>query len=625
MPPFRDFREKEEKQTPLIAATAAAAPALAASPTTAHLLPLLPALQALSLGPNAAASGGSRPLHTTPPNQWFWNRKKAQTESSLEQQVSGSHGTRKALMDRLSQRIEGPAIFEDEMQETKPAAGEGEAAQKRSRALTRAGASLVREHLARAVDPDPRSRVRWERKMVIRQVQRATNPYSREPRAERIARTERVLTSKSPFLPTSVKKLVKLAHQIQGKTVADALVQMRYSKKKMAQEVRYQLELARDLAITERGMGLGAAAAANANGENKADGTQQPKQQKPIEIRTKDGKWLKIDDPTRLYVAEAWVNRGPWRGMEIDYRARGRASFKKRPSTSAYSPSLRSRGAPVLTRIPLRHHHRPQGGKDADTRARGARGQEAPPGPLGPPPRPAHHRPAAALLVVNGLFSSPWRPPNGNLCAIFSVMDMRNGEERLHDSGTLPTKWMPCISNNAGGWPSAHACIYYLPPRREICTNRRRYISNSHDLINSASTRYPHPPHIRPCLRANDESFAGPWRQAAVSIQPRQPPANAQLGVACLVFTSHWHRSQPERLLTHSPRSSTAGAIFTSLAPHSNHLPWLLPRQHVLVTLALCLQLARIEVVVGAVAAIVRVVMLRVGHRVRDLETVSRR
>ncbi|KAK4240068.1 ribosomal protein L22/L17 [Achaetomium macrosporum] len=294
-------------------------PARSASPTTA----LLPALQSLSLGPNSVSA---RPIHTTPSNQWFWNRKtKSTDESPIAQQMQGSQENRKALVNSLSSKIEGPAIFEDEIKET--AASQQDAdGQRPPGAFTRAGASLVREHLARAVDPDPRSRVRWERKMVIRQIQRGTNPYSREPRAEKIARTERQLTSKSPFLPTSTKKLVKLAHQIQGKTVAEALVQMRFSKKKMAQEVRYQLELARDLAIAERGMGLGSKGE-EANGEVRECGDG-----KTIEIQTKDGKWVKIDDPTRMYVAEAWVNRGPWRGKVPDYRARGRVNIKHRPT-----------------------------------------------------------------------------------------------------------------------------------------------------------------------------------------------------------------------------------------------------------------------------------------------------
>jgi ribosomal protein L22 len=234
-------------------------------------------------------------------------------------------------VNRLSSRIEGPAIFEDEVQKAAPA--DSQQPQQRQGTFTRAGASLVKEHLARAADPDPRSRVRWERKMVIRQVQRGTNPYSKEPRAERLARTERQLTSRSSFLPTSVKKLVHLAHQIQGKTVAEALVQMRFSKKKMAQEVKYQLELARDLAVAERGMGLGETQRAAAVAAGSEAGKQEVE---TFKIQDKDGKWVRIDDPTRMYVSEAWVNRGPLRGRRPDYRARGRVFIKEKPATSEF-------------------------------------------------------------------------------------------------------------------------------------------------------------------------------------------------------------------------------------------------------------------------------------------------
>ncbi|KAL2017933.1 hypothetical protein VTK56DRAFT_1525 [Thermocarpiscus australiensis] len=308
------------------------APALSSSTMNA----LLPALQSLALAPSTGTgtAAAARPIHTTPSNNWFWSRKKSDAEAPLEQQVSGSQESRRQLINRLTSRIEGPAIFEDEVKEvahpTTTAAAAAKTTQGRpGTAYTRSGASLAREHLARAVDPDPRSRVRWERKMVMRQVRRGTDPYSREPRAERIARTERALTSRSPWLATSVKKLVKLARQIQGKTVADALVQMRFSKKKMAQEVGYQLELARDLAVAERGMGMGAA---KKEGE---EGPSNNNNNKPlVEIRTKDGKWVKIDDPTRMYIAEAWVNRGPWRQKVPEYRARGRMNILQRPTTS---------------------------------------------------------------------------------------------------------------------------------------------------------------------------------------------------------------------------------------------------------------------------------------------------
>jgi len=168
--------------------------------------------------------------------------------------------------------------------------------------------------------------------MLIRAVHRGLNPYSAESREARIMRTERQHTSRSPWLPTSVKKLVKLAHQITGKTVQEAIVQMRFSPKRMAQEVKIQLEQARNEAIAQHGMGLGEArrAAAIARGE-------QIPEPKVIEIQTKDGKWIKVDDPTRLYVAEAFVNRGPWRALEPEYRARGRMNILRRPQARTYT------------------------------------------------------------------------------------------------------------------------------------------------------------------------------------------------------------------------------------------------------------------------------------------------
>lgn len=224
-------------------------------------------------------------------------------------------------------KIEGDSIFSDELAatplSTTDAAGPG--AETGATGIT--GLDRSKDVLARAVDPDPRSRVRWQRKMVIRHVIKATDPFSKETREARIKRTEREVRQKSHFMPTSVKKLVHLTRQIAGKTVEDALVQMQYSKKKMAREVAFQLELARDRAIVERGMGLGKV---QAEGALKLEGDVSPMVQK---IQTKEGKWVEIEDPTRMYVAQAWVERGPWRGMEMSARARGRADKILKPST----------------------------------------------------------------------------------------------------------------------------------------------------------------------------------------------------------------------------------------------------------------------------------------------------
>ncbi|KAM0424649.1 hypothetical protein ACHAPT_010175 [Fusarium lateritium] len=200
-------------------------------------------------------------------------------------------------------------IFQDEIEapskgRTETAPGAAEAEQK------------TKENMAMIVDPDPRSRIRWQRKKVIQMVRR----NGRLTKEERIKMTERQLLHKSEFMPTSVKKLVMLARQIAGKPVDDAILQMKWSKKKFAAEVKYYLEEARDLAVAQRGMGLG-----QVNGETFTT---------PRKIQTLDGKWLEIMDPTRMYIAQSWVGRGPWRGKRIDYKGRGRMGIIRHPSTS---------------------------------------------------------------------------------------------------------------------------------------------------------------------------------------------------------------------------------------------------------------------------------------------------
>ncbi|KAH8820962.1 mitochondrial large ribosomal subunit [Xylogone sp. PMI_703] len=170
------------------------------------------------------------------------------------------------------------------------------------------------ESMAAALDPDPDARKRWERKMVIKEIQEE----GRLTRAQLLKRQERELLSKSHMFKTSVKKLVPLARQIAGKTVEEAIVQMRFSKKKVAKDVREHLEHARNEAIVRRGMGLGV-----------AEGDKFS----PTHIQTKDGKRVKVEDPTTLYVDQAWVGRGLY-GITPDYRARGQVHRMKNPSTS---------------------------------------------------------------------------------------------------------------------------------------------------------------------------------------------------------------------------------------------------------------------------------------------------
>ena len=168
--------------------------------------------------------------------------------------------------------------------------------------------------MAVVLDPQPNIRRRWERKMVIRDIRRR----GRRTRSEMLKMTEREILSKSHLFKTSVKKLGPLARQIAGKTVDDAIVQMRFSKKKAAKDVKQHLEHARNEAIVRRGMGLG-----------EAEGTKGD----AITIRTKDGRRRSVTDRTAMYVDQAWVGRGSY-GRDYDHRAFGRVNILKPPYTS---------------------------------------------------------------------------------------------------------------------------------------------------------------------------------------------------------------------------------------------------------------------------------------------------
>ena len=150
--------------------------------------------------------------------------------------------------------------------------------------------------------------------MVIRDIRKR----GRLTRAQLIKRQERELISKSQDIKGSVKKLVPLAKQITGKTVDEAIIQMRFSKKKAAKDIKEHLEYARNQAIVKRGMGLGAVSGSS--------GT-------PIQIKTKNGKQIKVTDPTTIYVDQAWTGRG-YHQKSIDYRARGKVNIMRLRSTS---------------------------------------------------------------------------------------------------------------------------------------------------------------------------------------------------------------------------------------------------------------------------------------------------
>lgn len=150
-------------------------------------------------------------------------------------------------------------------------------------------------------DPDPtasrllrdpaRSTWGWPRKAAARELRRR----GRLSRPERIAQTEKEHTAASHFIKTSMKKLAPLARQISGKSVEDAIAQMRLSRKKAARAVLDQLLHTRDEAAVRRSM-----------------------------------------DPAEMYIAQAWVGKGPY-GRAPNHRARGRIDILRLPYTSLSS------------------------------------------------------------------------------------------------------------------------------------------------------------------------------------------------------------------------------------------------------------------------------------------------
>lgn len=168
------------------------------------------------------------------------------------------------------------------------------------------------ENLQMALDPNPTARRRWERKMIIREIRQR----GRLSKAEHILRTERHSTSKSHWIKTSIKKLNPLANQIAGKNVDEAILQMRYSDKKVSKDVRELLEHARNEAVARMGMGM-----------------QQDHGLTPITVTLKTGQRKKITNPTAIYIDQAWVNRGPF-DKASNHRARGRIEMLRLPYTS---------------------------------------------------------------------------------------------------------------------------------------------------------------------------------------------------------------------------------------------------------------------------------------------------
>jgi ribosomal protein L22 len=197
------------------------------------------------------------------------------------------------------------------------------------------------------LDPLPSARRSYERQLIIKSLRKR-----REGKTLRLKRTEREMVYKSQDLPTTMKKMTRLMHQLAGKTVEEALIQLRFSKKRVARDILKGLQLARDEAIAARGMGLGAAvdpetlvkeSALIKAGKMKrterseaylADGTRRREsKEKGAVIELKDGSKKNVTDPTEMYIDQAWASKGP-ETKSPEFRARGRINMLHHRSAS---------------------------------------------------------------------------------------------------------------------------------------------------------------------------------------------------------------------------------------------------------------------------------------------------
>ena len=180
-------------------------------------------------------------------------------------------------------------------------------------------------NMVRVINPRPNARARWQRTMLIRHVRRG----GRLTKEMAIARTERSHLSKSHLFKTSMKKLAPLTRQIAGKSMDEAILQMRFSKKKAAQDVLGHLIQARNEAIAVKGMGLNSSQPLPQAGPVVLDPSITPAgENQRANKKSKDGSKTETD----MYIAQAWINRGPY-GSEPDYRARGRVYIMRPPHT----------------------------------------------------------------------------------------------------------------------------------------------------------------------------------------------------------------------------------------------------------------------------------------------------
>jgi ribosomal protein L22 len=221
-------------------------------------------------------------------------------------------------------------------------------------------------------DPDPTARRSLERKLVIAGVKR----HGRLTKAQNIARTERTSLYKSDPIPTSTKKLQMVTNQIAGKTVSEALVQLRFSPKKIARDVMKGLEIAQNEAIVGKGMGLQGGKAAMQRWEQQRTQTDMGKPRdiwdyktspedssavaktakfQPTTIELKNGSKKTVRDPSEIYIDQIWVGKH-LTSSSPEFRARGRVNMLRHRSTSKLNYPLIYKHRSMLTLTSL---HRP--------------------------------------------------------------------------------------------------------------------------------------------------------------------------------------------------------------------------------------------------------------------------
>lgn len=250
------------------------------------------------------------------------NKKKSGFFSSVKDWVLGESKPKAAFTPMAPKREEGglgaSSIFADDVGQT---SGPKPSKQKKQLQEQQPGQEEEalplemrnKNRMQLALNPNPQAQLRWEKKIITSQIRKR----GRVSKEIQIKRTERESMSKSHWFKTSVKKLNPLARQIAGKPLDEAILQMRFSKKKAAKDVLDHLEHAKNVAMVRAGMGLGLPSGTSAE---------------PVTVTLKSGERKKINDPTSIYIQQAWVNRGPY-GFGMDHRARGQINRLRPPAT----------------------------------------------------------------------------------------------------------------------------------------------------------------------------------------------------------------------------------------------------------------------------------------------------